>query len=72
MTDLLNHVGTHAAFDFGEYVFEKFMKNAKSYVVKFPIGFPSLICCILVKQKKDTTTSDYEVVVVPTILDFSY
>lgn len=37
---MLYQVGNHDAFDFGEYVFKKFMKHVESYVVKLPIVAP--------------------------------
>lgn len=38
---LLYEVGTRDAFDFGDYIFEQFVKHGESYVIKFPIGLPS-------------------------------
>lgn len=53
LTNLLYHICTRSSFIFGEFFFDQLVKHAKSYVVKLPIGFPSLIIGILLSQKKD-------------------
>lgn len=54
-------VGTRDAFDFGDYIFEQFLKHGESYVIKFPIGSPSQICGILIHQNNDIVTCDVEI-----------
>lgn len=51
LSSLVYQIGIRVAFDFGEYVFEKILKQVKSFSIKFSISFPSLIASILVKQK---------------------
>lgn len=46
------------------------MKHVESYVNKLPIGFPSLICGILANQKKNIVTSDDEVGIIPSVINF--
>lgn len=64
LVGLLYQVESHVVFYFREYVFEKLMKHVEYYVVKLPVGFPSLTCRILSNQKKDIVTSDNEVGVI--------
>ncbi|XP_058761700.1 uncharacterized protein LOC131635104 [Vicia villosa] len=43
-------VGTKAKFDYGTYIFDQTMKHAGNFSVKGPIGFPSLLCGIILTQ----------------------
>ncbi|XP_058762484.1 uncharacterized protein LOC131635869 [Vicia villosa] len=43
-------VGTKTKFDYGTYIFDQTKKHARSYSVKGPIAFPSIICGIIVNQ----------------------
>ncbi|XP_058765961.1 uncharacterized protein LOC131639486 [Vicia villosa] len=46
----LYDVGTKANFDYGTYIFDQTMKHARSFSVKGPIAFPSLLCGIILTQ----------------------
>ncbi|XP_058767277.1 uncharacterized protein LOC131640943 [Vicia villosa] len=46
----LYDVGTKAKFDYGTYIFDQTMKHARSFSVKGPIAFPSLLCGIIQTQ----------------------
>ncbi|XP_058767280.1 uncharacterized protein LOC131640946 [Vicia villosa] len=46
----LYDVGTKAKFDYGTYIFDQTMKHARSFSVKGPIAFPSLLCGIILTQ----------------------
>ncbi|CAI8599361.1 unnamed protein product [Vicia faba] len=43
-------VGTKTKVDFGNYVFEQIVKHTRSYGVKMPIAFPTIICGIIMNQ----------------------
>lgn len=65
-------MGTKAAFDSGEYVFDQILKQIKYFAIKFPIAFPSFIVDILVKQKLDILTVEDIVRIPMSPLNFSY
>ncbi|XP_057443586.1 uncharacterized protein LOC130735691 [Lotus japonicus] len=50
LAKLIYLIGTKAQFDFGEYVFAQTMKHADTFAVKLPIGFPCLLCGIILSQ----------------------
>lgn len=43
LANLLYQMGTHASFDFGEFILDHLVKHAESYIVKLLIGSPSFI-----------------------------
>ncbi|XP_058784396.1 uncharacterized protein LOC131659189 [Vicia villosa] len=43
-------VGTKAKFDYGTYIFEQTLKHTRSFSIKGPIAFPSLLCGIILDQ----------------------
>jgi hypothetical protein len=43
-------IGTGTDADFGSYIFDQTMPHGKSWAVKLAIGFPSLICGIILEQ----------------------
>lgn len=51
-------IGSRSSFDFGEFIFDYTVKYPESYVVKLPIGSPSLISEIAISQKKDIMRVD--------------
>ena len=40
-------VRSKAKMKFGAYIFEQNIKHAKTYAIKFPIAFPTLLCSII-------------------------
>lgn len=72
LVSLFYQIGTRAVFDFGEYVSEQVLKQAKYFAIKLPIAFPSLISGILIKQKSDILTDDVVVRISSSPLNFSY
>ena len=60
------------SFDFGVFVFEHLVEHAKSFAVKLPFGFPSLISGILLAQMKDLFRIDDVVEKAPSELTFSH
>lgn len=61
-----------AAFDFGEYVFEKVLKQDESYGLMLPIDFTALIYGILISQRPETISSEDIVGIRASPLTFSY
>ncbi|KAI5397813.1 hypothetical protein KIW84_063581 [Lathyrus oleraceus] len=55
---LIYHIGIVTAFDFGECVFDKVLKQAGSYAIKLPISISALISKILVSQRPDILISE--------------
>lgn len=53
-------------------MFEHFVKHVKSYAVKLPIGYPSLVTGILLAQKKDLLHTDEAIRKIPSQLSFNY
>lgn len=60
------------AFDFGECVFYQILKQEKSFTIKLPIAFQSLIFGILLKQKISILSFEVIIGVTPSILNFNY
>ncbi|XP_057443912.1 uncharacterized protein LOC130736077 [Lotus japonicus] len=58
LAKLIYLIGTKAQFDFGEYVFAQTMKHAETYAVKLPIGFPGLLCGIILSQHPQILFAD--------------
>ncbi|WJX32974.1 hypothetical protein P8452_21234 [Trifolium repens] len=54
-------VGTESVFNYGAYIFEEIVQHAKSWAVRMPIAFPSLICSIILAQHPTILTADDEV-----------
>ncbi|KAI5404465.1 hypothetical protein KIW84_051579 [Lathyrus oleraceus] len=61
-----------AAFDFGEYVFEKVLKQVELYALMLPIDFTALIYGILISQRPETISSEDIVGIGASPLTFSY
>ncbi|MCI23382.1 envelope-like protein [Trifolium medium] len=53
LAKLIYLIGTKGKLKFGEYVFNLTMKQAKSFAMKLPIAFPSLITEIILSQHPD-------------------
>ncbi|XP_057416161.1 uncharacterized protein LOC130710807 [Lotus japonicus] len=58
LAKLIYLVGTQTQFDFGEYVFAQTMKHAETFAVRLPIGFPCLICGIILSQHPQILRDD--------------
>ncbi|XP_057443950.1 uncharacterized protein LOC130736120 [Lotus japonicus] len=58
LAKLIYLIGTKAQFDFDEYVFAQTMKHAETFVVKLPIGFPCLLCGIILSQHPQILFAD--------------
>ncbi|XP_057422398.1 uncharacterized protein LOC130716211 [Lotus japonicus] len=58
LAKLIYLVGTQTQFDFGEYVFAQTMKHAETFAVRLPIGFPCLICGIILSQHPQILLDD--------------
>jgi hypothetical protein len=43
--------------DYGAYIFDQTMQHGKSWAIKMPIAFPSLICSIILDQQPNILTS---------------
>ncbi|KAL5166167.1 hypothetical protein HKD37_18G051178 [Glycine soja] len=43
-------VGTKSKFNFGNYIFDQTVKHSKSFAVKLPIAFPTVLCGIMLSQ----------------------
>ena len=69
---LIYQIGTRSSFDFGNFVLDHLAKHAKSFAVKLPIGFPSLITGIMLKQNKNILRSTNVVEKRPGVLNFSH
>jgi hypothetical protein len=54
---LIYSVGTGTEADYGTYIFEQTMAHGKSWAVKMPIAFPSLICGIILDQYPNILTA---------------
>ncbi|KAK2388742.1 hypothetical protein QL285_062388 [Trifolium repens] len=63
-------VGTGTSFDYGAHIFEETVQHAKSWAVRMPIAFPSLICSIIIAQHPSILTADDEVSKRESPLDF--
>lgn len=69
---MLLKIGTKDAFDICEYAFEQVVKYAKSYTIKHPIGFPSLISRILITQKPYIVYAKDEIIFSSSLLNFTH
>ncbi|WJX45738.1 hypothetical protein P8452_32599 [Trifolium repens] len=63
-------VGTGTVFNYGAHIFEETVQHAKSWAVRMPIAFPSLICSIILAQHPAILTADDEVSKRESPLDF--
>jgi hypothetical protein len=57
LTQFIYTIGTKTKMDYGRYIFYQTVKHAKNDAVKFPIGFPTLLCSIMLDQHPDLITS---------------
>lgn len=53
-------------------MFEKVVKQAKSYAIKLPVDFPFLISGILINKKHDIVSAKDEIGVSLSLLNFTY
>jgi hypothetical protein len=51
-------VANRIPYDFGKYIFEQTMRHGKSGAMSLPIGFPSLLCGIIITQHPRIVSSD--------------
>ncbi|WJX76433.1 hypothetical protein P8452_59852 [Trifolium repens] len=63
-------VGTGNEFNYGAHIFEETVQHAKSWAVRMPIAYPSLICGIILTQHPTIITADDEVSKRESPLDF--
>jgi hypothetical protein len=63
-------VGTSTSSDYGAYIFEETVQHAKSWAVRMPIAYPSLICSIIIAQHPNILTADDEICKRESPLDF--
>ncbi|KAK2417457.1 hypothetical protein QL285_039754 [Trifolium repens] len=63
-------VGTNTSSDYGAYIFEETVQHAKSWAVRMPIAYPSLICSIITAQHPNILTADDEICKRESPLDF--
>jgi hypothetical protein len=63
-------VGTNTSSDYGAYIFEETVQHAKSWAVRMPIAYPSLICSIIIAQHPNILTADDEICKRESPLDF--
>ncbi|KAK2422130.1 hypothetical protein QL285_032689 [Trifolium repens] len=63
-------VGTGTIFNYGAHIFEETVQHAKSWAVRMPIAYPSLICGIILAQHPNILTADDEVSKRESPLDF--
>ncbi|KAK2428114.1 hypothetical protein QL285_026652 [Trifolium repens] len=63
-------VGTGTMFNYGAHIFEETVQHAKSWAVRMPIAYPSLICGIILTQHPTIITADDEVSKRESPLDF--
>ncbi|KAK2427084.1 hypothetical protein QL285_025686 [Trifolium repens] len=63
-------VGTGTISDYGAYIFEETVHHVKSWAIRMPIAFPSLICSIIISQHPTILTADDEVSKRESPLDF--
>ncbi|XP_058761126.1 uncharacterized protein LOC131634471 [Vicia villosa] len=65
-------VGTKTKFDYGTYIFDQTMKHVRSYSVKGPIAFPSIICGIILNQYPNILSENDSVCKRESALSFHY
>ncbi|KAK2391761.1 hypothetical protein QL285_065191 [Trifolium repens] len=63
-------VGTGTAFNYGAHIFDETVQHAKSWAVRMPVAYPSLICGIILAQHPTVLTADDEVSKRESPLDF--
>ncbi|KAK2424108.1 hypothetical protein QL285_034504 [Trifolium repens] len=63
-------VGTSTVFNYGAHIFDETVQHAKSWAVRMPIAYPSLICGIILAQHPTILTTDDEVSKRESPLDF--
>jgi hypothetical protein len=63
-------VGTGTEFNYGAHIFDETVQHAKSWAIRMPIAFPSLICSIILAQHPAILTADDEVSKRESPLDF--
>ncbi|KAK2445369.1 hypothetical protein QL285_016309 [Trifolium repens] len=63
-------VGTGTVFNYGYHIFDETVQHAKSWAVRMPIAYPSLICGIILAQHPTILTADDEVSKRESPLDF--
>ncbi|KAK2422769.1 hypothetical protein QL285_033275 [Trifolium repens] len=63
-------VGTGTEFNYGAHIFDETVQHAKSWAIRMPIAFPSLICSIILAQHPSILTADDEVSKRESPLDF--
>ncbi|KAK2435286.1 hypothetical protein QL285_020359 [Trifolium repens] len=63
-------VGTGTVFNYGAHIFDEIVQHAKSWAIRMPIAFPSLICSIILAQHPTILSADDEVSKRESPLDF--
>ncbi|KAK2373492.1 hypothetical protein QL285_074523 [Trifolium repens] len=63
-------VGTGTMFNYGAHIFDETVQHGKSWAVRMPIAYPSLICGIILAQHPTILTADDEVSKRESPLDF--
>ncbi|KAK2352930.1 hypothetical protein QL285_090623 [Trifolium repens] len=63
-------VGTGTMFNYGAHIFDETVQHGKSWTVRMPIAYPSLICGIILAQHPTILTADDEVSKRESPLDF--
>ncbi|KAK2374222.1 hypothetical protein QL285_075199 [Trifolium repens] len=57
---LIYSVGTGTEVDYGTYIFDQTLQHGKSWAIRMPIAFPTLICGIILAQHPTILTADDE------------
>ncbi|WJX28542.1 hypothetical protein P8452_17244 [Trifolium repens] len=63
-------VGTGTMFNYGAHIFDETVQHGKTWAVRMPIAYPSLICGIILAQHPTILTADDEVSKRESPLDF--
>ncbi|KAK2368384.1 hypothetical protein QL285_081581 [Trifolium repens] len=63
-------VGTGTMFNYGAHIFDETVQHGKTWAVRMPIAYPSLICGIILAQHPTILTDDDEVSKRESPLDF--
>ncbi|KAK2367751.1 hypothetical protein QL285_081003 [Trifolium repens] len=63
-------VGTGTMFNYGAHIFDETVQHGKSWAIRMPIAFPSLICSIILAQHPGILTADDEASKRESPLDF--
>jgi hypothetical protein len=53
-------VGAGTEADYGTYIFDQTIQHGKSWAIRMPIAFPSLLCGIILSQHPNILTGDDE------------